>query len=357
MPNANKTKKMNIPQLKANDRPLDEILYQGYAPNVISTAMVLGVFDALAEEPMNANTLSAKLGTIENITEAFANVLVALNLLTKNGADYSLTQISADFLVKPSPAYQGATIAMSSHYGQVMNQIPKILKNGPPKFDTDMWANIEAMKVRGQGTMGGSIQDVTEFIITLPEFANLKYMCDLGGSHGFYTMALLDKNPQLNGTVLDLPKVAELAKEIISEMGYSERINTIGADLETDDPIGDRYDLVFASHVIYEWKGHLEDNLKRINKAMVPGGIFVSNHLSIDDDECGPMSGTMVELMTRLMGYPTHHLSEGELKQALEASGFGDFTARPAEDVRQYRCLILAARKLGKPGDRDIARE
>ncbi len=149
MPNANKTKKMNIPQLKANYRPLDEILYQGYAPNVISTAMVLGLFDALAEEPMNANTLSAKLGTIENITEAFANVLVALNLLTKNGADYSLTQMSADFLVKSSPAYQGATIAMSSHYGRVMNQIPKILKNGPPKFDTDMWANIEAMKVGG----------------------------------------------------------------------------------------------------------------------------------------------------------------------------------------------------------------
>ena len=338
---------MNIPQLKANYRPLDEILYQGYAPNVISTAMELGLFDALAEEPMDASTLSVKLGTVENLTEAFANVLVTLNLLEKNGADYSLTQISADFLVKSSPAYQGATIVMFSHYGQVMSKITEILKNGPPKFDTDMWANIEAMKVGGQGTMGGSIQDVTEFITTLPEFPNLKNMCDLGGSHGFYTMALLDKNPQLKGTVLDLPKVAELAKELISEMGCAERIDTIGADIKTDVSIGEGYDLVFASHVIYEWKGHLEDILKRINKAMVPGGVFVSNHLSMDDDECGPVSGTMVELMTRLMGYPTHHLSEGELKQALETSGFGDFTERPAEEARQYRCLILAARKLG----------
>ena len=337
---------MNIPQLKANYRPLDEILYQGYAPNVISTAMELGLFDALAEEPMDAPTLSAKLGTVENLTEAFANVLVTLNLLEKNGADYSLTPISADFLVKSSPAYQGATIAMFSHYGQVMNQIPKILKNGPPKFDTDMWANIEAMKVGGQGTMGGSIQDVTEFITTLPEFPKLEIMCDLGGSHGFYTMALLDKNPQLRGTIIDLPKVAELAKELISEMGCAERIDTIGADIKTDVSIGEGYDLVFASHVIYEWKGHLEDVLKRINKAMVPGGVFVSNHLSMDDDECGPMSGTMVELMTRLMGYPTHHLSEDELKSALESSGFGDFTVRPAEEGRQYQSLILAARKL-----------
>lgn len=345
--------KMKIPQLKANYRPLDEILYQGYAPNVISTAMELGLFDVLAEEPMDASTLSVKLGTVENLTEAFANVLVTLNLLEKNGADYSLTQISADFLVKSSPAYQGATIVMFSHYGQVMNQIPKILKNGPPKFDTDMWANIEAMKAGEQGTMGGSIQDVTEFITTLPKFPNLKNMCDLGGSHGFYTMALLDKNPQLRGTILDLPKVAEMAKELISEMGCAERIDTIGADLRTDVSIGEGYDLVFASHVIYEWKGHLEDILKRINKAMVPGGVFVSNHLSMDDDECGPVSGTMVELMTRLMGYSTHHLSEDELKQALEASGFGDFTVRPAEEARQYRCLILAARKL-KGGNKNV---
>jgi len=153
--------------------------------------------------------------------------------------------------------------------------------------------------------------------------------------------------------ILDLPEVAELAKELILEMGCAERIDTIGADIKTDVSIGEGYDLVFASHVIYEWKGHLEDVLKRINKAMVPGGVFVSNHLSMDDDECGPMSGTMVELMTRLMGYPTHHLSEGELKKALEASGFGDFTVRPAEEARQYRCLILAARKL-KGGNRNV---
>ncbi|MFZ2071738.1 MAG: hypothetical protein WAV32_09145 [Halobacteriota archaeon] len=107
------------------------------------------------------------------------------------------------------------------------------------------------MKGYGQATFGGSIQDATELITTLPEFPN--YVS-----------------------------------------------------------IGEGYDLVFASHVIYEWKGHLEDILKRINKAMVPGGVFVSNHLSMDDNECGPVSSTMVELMTRLMGYPTHHLSEDE---------------------------------------------
>ena len=62
-------------------------------------------------------------------------------------------------------------------------------------------------------------------------------MCDLGGNHGFYTMALLDRNSRLRGTICDLPEVVKLAKEVIPEMGYSDRIDTIGANLEANDPI------------------------------------------------------------------------------------------------------------------------
>ena len=75
---------MNIPEIESNFRELDDILFVGYAPNVISTAMELGLFDALAKEPMDTRTLSDRLGTVYEITEAFANVLVALNLLVKN---------------------------------------------------------------------------------------------------------------------------------------------------------------------------------------------------------------------------------------------------------------------------------
>ena len=202
------------------------------------------------------------------------------------------------------------------------------------------------MKSMGQGVMSGSIQDATEFISALPEFPDLLRMCDLDGNHGFYTMALIDRNTRLRGTICDLPEVVKLAKEVISEMGYSDRIDTIGCDLETDGSIGKGYDLVLVSHVIYSWKGHLEDIFERINEAMVPGGVFVSNHFSMDDDGCGPVSGAMMELMTRLGGYPTHHLSEDELTNALTACGFGGFTVRPAEEGRQYRSLLLAARKL-----------
>ncbi|MEA1908252.1 MAG: methyltransferase dimerization domain-containing protein [Euryarchaeota archaeon] len=168
---------MDIPELKSNFRELNDILHAGYAPNVISTAIKLGLFDVLFEEPMDARTLSDRLGTVYEITEAFANALVALNLLAKTGADYSLAPLSKDFLVKSSPAYQGEMIAMTSQYGEIMETMPETLKNGPlDAFDSGMWASAEFMKIRGQGAMGGSIQDVTEFISALPEFPDLLKM-------------------------------------------------------------------------------------------------------------------------------------------------------------------------------------
>ncbi len=49
---------MNIPEVESNFRELDDILCAGYAPNVISKAMELGLFDVLFEEPMDARILS-----------------------------------------------------------------------------------------------------------------------------------------------------------------------------------------------------------------------------------------------------------------------------------------------------------
>ena len=107
---------MNIPQIKTRFQPLSDMLHQGYTPNVINTAMELGLFDALAEEPMDARRLAAKLGTVENLTETFANILVALKLLEKSGDDYSLAPMAAEVLVKTSPVYQGGMIAMSLNF-------------------------------------------------------------------------------------------------------------------------------------------------------------------------------------------------------------------------------------------------
>ena len=73
---------MNIPEIESNFRELDDILYREYVPNVISTAMELGLFDALFEEPMDARTLShiAAYGILYDLRIKLAQKLGTLPL-------------------------------------------------------------------------------------------------------------------------------------------------------------------------------------------------------------------------------------------------------------------------------------
>ena len=79
-----------------------------YAPPVmISTALELGVFDALESGPKSASELAKTLKVSERGLPMLMNGLVAFEFLAKDGDRYSLTPESAAFLVSSKPAYIG----------------------------------------------------------------------------------------------------------------------------------------------------------------------------------------------------------------------------------------------------------
>ena len=336
---------MEIPEITANYKHIDDILYTGYGSVILDGAMEIGFFDALAAGPAGADVIADRLGTVESLTEALADALTALGLLRKGAAVYSLTDESREFLVASSRTYQRGAVKSNFAFGRYMTDMPKLIRAGEPGRDNAFYYSIDMMRSMAQGTLSGSLQDAVDFITALPEFLALKHVCDLAGNHGFYTMALLDQNPVLRGTICDQPDVAELAQDFIKEMGYEGRMDTIGIDLETEGSFGGGYDLVFTSHMLYSWKGRLEEIFTRINQSLVPGGVFVSNHCTVIEGEELSVPSAMMELMTRLAGYPSHHFTEGELKDALSACGFSDFTVIYPEETRRGHNLLLAARK------------
>ena len=335
---------MNIPQVTTNFHSIEELLYMGYIPVVLRAAMELNVFDTLAESPLTARELANTLNLVEHQTEAFVEVLVKLRLLEKNGDGYSLPLASREFLASSSPAYQKATIEVTTQFDPVMYQMSDVLQGKPVKMpEEQLWTGYERIKSMGQASFRGYLQNATKFIMNLPEFPNFRQMCDLAGNHGFYTMALLDNNEQLHGTIYDMPHVVTDVKQLIQEQGYAERLQAVGKDFSNDFPSEHMYDFVLTSHILYLWKGHLEDIFTKIHAILNPGGVFVSNHLYQPEADLFSVSDSLTELMTRLAGFPSIFLSEAELTQALRASGFDNFTI---EVKPEMRTLLLAARKI-----------
>jgi SAM-dependent methyltransferase len=333
---------------KSTFRETNNLIHKSYLPQIILTAMDVGIFDALYERPMSASEVSVRLALQPTATEALMDVLYASGYIVRIGNRYKSAQLSQDFFETASPFFQGAYMRKAIGL-KMLDKATHILRNGPPVFDRSEFCDKKVLEQFGQLAKAGPLQDLVDFTVSLPEFEKMTLICDIAGNYGYFAMGLLDANPRLQAYVYDLPEVAELAKDMILAAGYSDRLIPLGFDLNAGDAFGQGYDLVLASNCLHmiEDNARLLQFFRLVNQSLNPGGIFISNHMTMDDAAGDDyLTQVIKEYHVRLAGISTHHISEDKLKFVLESSGFGKFTVRSGQEAGFFNTMLLAARKL-----------
>lgn len=316
-----------LPEIQTEYRTLNNLLYQSYLPAIINAAVEAGIFQALHENEQDIDRLSEALKTDKNITEALCQVLVSIGLMETRQKKYRLAPVSTEFLQPESPVNQLMDIQNYSGSPGPFDNLLNALKGEKTKFNSKQWADKKAALQMEQGAKAGAIQNVVRFVTSLPGFRDCRKMCDLAGNIGHYSAAVCAENENLHAHVFDLPEVVIIASETRQE-DIAGRITFHGCDIMQDGDFGKEYDLFFISHFLY---GHSIDKslvpfLRKVNQAMVKGGIFVSHHISDDYGDGMQVTMKIIELMTKAMGYPTHELPAATLKNALAEAGFSEFS-------------------------------
>ncbi|MHC1790898.1 methyltransferase [Solidesulfovibrio sp.] len=324
--------------------PVESRLYAGIAAKGLLAALEMGLFKHLEAGDCDLGELAAKTGTVPSRLEPLLELLTAQGLLAK-GQAYANTPTTSEYLVPGKPLYQGDGLALNAMFMKSLEQdlVGALRSNSESRNVSEACWGLEAvMEGTAAHALSGALQRVTRFVAGLPGFSDMRTLCDVGGNHGEFSMALLDANPDLRAVILDLPHVAEASLKRCRQRGYGDRIETRAFDLCTEAPDRAAYDLIVVSHVLYGVAEDLAPALGRLAAALRPGGWLVSHHFApggraSDVEACH-------ELITRLAGYPTHFLSRQCLEQPMAASGLGEFTAdlpRPPLGGG----LILAGRK------------
>jgi len=334
---------MHIPHVTAPFRPIHHIISAGYGYSILQGAMELRLFDELAKGPSTSRELAVAMQTGPEQTGALLEVLRTLELVERDGDTYRNTPSAQQYLVQASDACQAPFLSMlTSLYDTVMAEMPARMKNtdGEKEKTEKEWANPEVLEAMGRASLRGPVQNTLAFIRDLPGFDDFTSLCDVGGNHGFYSMALLDANPRLHATVCDLPHVTGPARKLHEKYGYKERMQVQNLDLETESPKG-AYDIVFTSHILYNWNGRLSEVIGRLTPSLKPGGWLVLNHMAPTEDEPDLVNALMA-FHTSLSGYPSHSLSRPELEAACHGCGLTEITTSFDTDTW---CLLFAARK------------
>lgn len=335
-----------LPDIDIQLGPLYDILIGAVKTRVLLAGVELDVFSATSSA-RGATEVAQELGTHPGNTALLLDALTALGLMEKRDGAYRTRNAFAPALSSESPANIGPMLSMMyAMETEPIADLPALVRNGPPREKNidfgaeEIWAGYARAMANYQRS--GMAQKMAAMIAEIPGFASWEKMLDLGGGPGLLCIAMVSRHPRLRGVVFDQPAVAAVAESFIAEYGLQNRIRTMGGDY-LNDPIGEGYDLVWASATLNFVRGNLVSFLKKVHRAVAPGGVFVSLAESMRAERTEPASMVLGTLCHGLMRQD-FLFDEGEIARAMTEAGFSSVKSIPVETPMMPMVLDIATK-------------
>jgi len=259
----------------------------------LKAAIELEVFTAIGEGNSTAADIAKRCNAAERGVRVLCDFLCIMGFLSKDGNRYALTQDSAIFLDKRSPAYLGGATEFIStqdlmdnfkNFADVVRKGGTLNKEGGTVSpDNPIWVKF----ARGMAPMMALPAQLTAQLIDPNADQKLKIL-DIAAGHGLYGLAFAEKNPQASVVAVDWPNVLEVAKENAAAKGVADRFSTIpGSAFDVD--YGEGYDLVLLTNFLHHFDPETNEKLlRKVHAALAPGGRAVTLEFVPNEDRISP---------------------------------------------------------------------
>ena len=307
-------------------------LASGHAEaRVVQTAVSLGVFDIIGNRGSEAVAVAASIKADPRATELLLNALVALGLLKKENSRFSLTEVSAAYLVRDSAEFFGDMILFDASLWDCWGDLEKAVRSGRPVRVPDMYQGDPTATGRFIRAMHSLVQarGDAENLIEKLDLSRTSDLLDIGSGPGTYPIYLCKKFPALRATIFDLPGTLKITERFVAESGLKDRITLLAGDYRHDAVPG-RYQVVLLSNIIHG-EGSEENPrlMAKLYRCLDPGGkVVIKDHI-LDDSLTHPPVGALFSLLMLLTTEHGRCYSFNEVRSWLEAAGFRQISQIP----------------------------
>jgi 2-polyprenyl-3-methyl-5-hydroxy-6-metoxy-1,4-benzoquinol methylase len=248
----------------------------------ILAANELGLFEALADEPLTPASLSVRIGASARGVSDLVDALCANGYLVRERGRVKLSRLSRKWLVRSSPNYIGNMLEHVNDLWSIWSGLEEAIRKGhAPGLNYQAILNCTDHRPLLRRHLEG-LREAARLIapeilrkIKLPQSNSQSHLLDLGGGHGGYSIAFCQKHPQLIATVFELEAVAEFGRQIVAREGLSSRIKFQVGNFLSDD-LGSSYDVVLYFNIMHNYPK--EDNHRVLTKAfnsLKPSGMLI----------------------------------------------------------------------------------
>ncbi len=316
---------------------------------VLISATKLGVFRELADGPLAVEELARKIDADPDGLQRLLAAAVGMGLLHAEEGRYANAPIAAACLAREGRFYMGNLVALEGAFYGRWNFLTEAVRSGKqpqidaPEDEDSNW--VRSFELALMDLARVSAPAIAE-LLPVPQ-EGPAHVLDVGGGHGAYSMALARRYPNVEATVLELPAAAEVARDIISGEGMSERVKVRSGNFQEDE-LGSDFDLVLLFGVLGSESAEGQRALlRKVHAALKAGGAvairgFAYGEKPYDLEEA--LFSLHLLLSTSAGDSPTLET----LQEALQETGFAESRLVSVEAWIGSRLLVA-----GKPESGD----
>ena len=281
----------------ASEKPSPErifgVLNAFQSSAALKTAIELGVFTAIADGADRADAIARQEKAAERGVRILCDYLTIHEFLTKNDGRYALTEESAIFLNRHSPAYMGtlADFLSSEAHQRNFNALTETVRKGGTtvaqgdntKPNDELWVTFARTMAPLTTVSAGFIADLAG-----AKEGKASKVLDIAAGHGMFGITIAKQNPNAHITAADWAPVLAVAKENAAAAGVTDRMAfRPGSVFEAD--LGEGYDIVLLTNIFHHFDmATCERLMRRVHAALKAGGKAITLEFVPHEDRITP---------------------------------------------------------------------
>jgi O-methyltransferase/methyltransferase family protein len=317
----------------------DAIMRLGLAfwgSKALLTAVELGLFSTLAQGPLTAEALTAKLALQPRGTTDWLDALVSLGMLERTVDEYANTAATGLFLDRNKPGYVGGILEMANaRLYPFWGSLTEALRTGHPQNEAKAGGDFFAALYQDQArlrqflhAMTGLSMGAAHAIADAFPWDRHHKVIDIGGSEGCVPVQLALRHPHLTGGGFDLPAAGQIFEDYVASYGLADRLHFYPGDFFAD-PLPSA-DVLIMGHILHDWS--LQEKLTLLRKAyhaLPDGGALIVYDAIIDDDRRDNSFGLLMSVNMLIETQQGFDYTAADCRSWMAQTGFRDSYADP----------------------------